>query len=157
MIKEISYLSACYTPGADLWVVPLSQNSSWFRKLNWYCSSQLTLWFFKKHPSFSPQMKDIIQKEALPFNDSQKMSATDILVDTTNIFPNRAVLAIDVSKGLNFWLKDLRSKSDQLNTSKIRIFWGQSQIQELIKGLKEIQNDLEDLSLEIITCEPDRL
>ena len=157
MIKEISYLSACYTPGADLWVVPLSQNSSWFRKLNWYCSSQLSLWSFKKAPVFTPQLKNIIQKEALPFSDAPIAASKDILVDTTNIFPNRAVLAIDVSRGLSVWLKDLRKKSDQLNTGKIRIFWGQSQINELIKGLKELQHDLEDLNLEIITCEPDKL
>lgn len=157
MIKEISYLSACYNPGADLWVVPATSNSSWYKKLNWYCSSQLTIWTYKKQPSFSPQLKKIIQEEALPFEENPIVGSNNILVDTTHIFPNRAVLALDVSPGLKIWLQEIKRKSQQLNTSKIRIFWGQSQIQDLIQGLRDSQNLLEDLNLEIITCEPDKL
>ncbi len=157
MIKEISYLSACYSPGSDLWVVPSSPNCSWFKKLNWYCSSQLTVWSYKKKPCFSATLKDIVKKETLPFKESLDLISNDILVDTKNVFPNRAVLAIDVSKGLSFWLKDLKRKSEQLDTDKIRIFWGQNQIQEFIKGLEKAQGDLEGLNLEIITCEPDKL
>ncbi len=157
MIKEISNLNACYNPGADLWVVPLSPNSTWFRKLNWYCSSQLTLWSYKKAPSFNTKLKSIIENEALPFSDTPLTQANDILVDTTNIFPNRAVLAIDVSKGLSTWLQNLRKKSDQLNAHQIRIFWGQSQIHDLLQGLKELKHELDDVSLEIVTCEPDKL
>lgn len=157
MIKEISYLSACYSPGSDLWVVPASTNSSWFKKLNWYCSSQLTLWTYKKKPSFSPQLKDIIMQETLPFHENLELRSNDILVDTINIFPNRAVLAIDVSRGLNLWLKDLKRKSVQLSTNKIRIFWGQNQIQDFIRGLENAKSDLDGLNLEVITCEPDRL
>jgi hypothetical protein len=157
MIKEISYLSACYNPGADLWVVPSSPNSSWYKKLNWYCSSQLSVWTYKKKPSFSNKLNEIISDETLPFTDKINDSGQDILVDTINIFPNRAVLAIDVSNGLYTWLDDLTKKSEQLNTNKIRIFWGQNQIQDLQRGLNEYRAKLSDLSLEIVTCEPDKL
>ena len=158
MIKEISYPSACYTPGADLWVVPATANSAWYKKLNWYCSSQLTIWSYKKKPVFSNKLKQIIESETLPFKeDTSLISSNNILVDTANVFPNRAVLALDVSTGLTSWLGEIKAKSHQLKTNKIRIFWGQSQLTELLQGLRSIQNDLEDLSVEVITCEPDKL
>lgn len=157
MIKEISYPSACYAPGADLWVVPATANSAWYKKLNWYCSSQLTIWAYKKKPAFSDKLKQIIESESLPFSDDHSSTSKNILVDTANVFPNRAVLALDVSTGLTTWLSEIKAKSNQLNTNKIRIFWGQSQLQELLQGLKSIQKDLEDLSVEVITCEPDKL
>lgn len=157
MIKEISYLSACYSPGADLWIVPASPNNNWYKKLNWYCSSQLSVWSYKPQPKFSSKLKEIIKSETLPFIDEIHLTSNDILVETNNIFPNSAVLAMDASKGLNSLLEELIRKALQLNTNKIRIFWGQNQIQELIHGIQAHREYLNDLSLEIVTCEPDKL
>ncbi len=157
MIKEINYLSACYAPGADLWIVPASPNSNWFKKLNWYCSSQLSIWNFKEKPVYSEKLKEIIKQESFPFSESQVDMTKDILVDTKNIFPNRAVLAIDVSRGLQSWLRELNNKSNQLNAAKVRIFWGQSQLSDFLKGLNSFSDHLIDLNLEIVTCEPDKL
>lgn len=157
MIKEINYLSASYAPGADLWVVPASQNSQWFKKLNWYCSSQLSIWFYKEHPKYSETLKNIIATEALPFSENQINIQNDILVDTQKIFPNKAVLAIDVSHGLDSWLGELNLKAKQLKSSQVRIFWGQNQIADFLNGLNKFKAPLSDLNLEIVTCEPDKL
>ncbi len=157
MIKEINYLSASYAPGADLWVVPASPNSNWFKKLNWYCSSQLSIWNYKEKPTYSEPLKSIILREALPFKEIDNDLSKDILVDTKNIFPNKAVLAIDVSHGLKSWLSQLSQKSKQLDTHQVRIFWGQSQINEFLSGMNEFKDHLIDMNIEIVTCEPDKL
>lgn len=157
MIKEINYLSASYAPGADLWVVPASANSNWFKKLNWYCSSQLSIWNYKEKPIYAEALKSIIAKESLPFKELDQDPSKDILVDTKNIFPNKAVLSIDVSKGLKSWLIQLNQKSKQLGTDQIRIFWGQSQIDEFLNGMNDFKDHLSDLNIEIVTCEPDKL
>jgi hypothetical protein len=156
VIKEINYLSACYSPGSDLWIVPSTPNSNWYKKLNWYCSSQLSIWTFKTKPDFADPLKEIIKNESLPFLPEYQ-SNQDILIDTSNIFQNRALLAIDISKGLENWLSELSKKSNQLNIDSVRIFWGQSQIQDFLKSLVTYKHLLSDIHLEIVTCEPDRL
>lgn len=157
MIREIQHLAACYKPGAELWVVPTSPNSSWFKKLNWYCASQLTLWKYKQKPSYSEKLSKIVKTEALPFTDKLEAHLNNILVDTTTVFPNRAVLALDVSLGLEDWLEQLNQKATKLNSSSLRIFWGQSQLKEMITGLKKSEPLLNNFTIEIVTCEPDKL
>lgn len=156
-LNEISQLASTFVPGADLWAVPFSPYSEWFKKLNWYTSSQLTLWVYKKPPVFSDSLRKIIQDEQLPFTDQKAADQNHILVYTQNIFPNKGVLALNVEIGLHKWLVELHKKALELNLNSIRIFWGSNQIEDLLKGLMAEQERFSDFELEVVTCEPDPL
>ena len=52
MINQIHQIPQCYSSGCDLWVLPLNPDSSWFKRINWYSSSQLSFWMYKKILNF---------------------------------------------------------------------------------------------------------
>ena len=157
MINQIHQIPLCYSSGYDLWVLPLNPDSSWFKKINWYSSSQLSFWMYKKNPEFSIPLDKIIKKEQLPFRPTETNHFKDILVNTNNVFPNKAVLAIDISQGLEEWLKKLRPKANALQIHTVRIFWGEDQLQSLLDGLKVFEDELKSLDIEIVTCDPPSL
>lgn len=160
-LNEISELSLTLLPGAELWAVPFSPSSQWFKKLNWYCASQLSRWIYRPTPHYADSLKQIIQSEQLPFTDQKQYPNDFILVHTEKIFPNKALMAINVEpgaqSGLEKWLTDLQKKATQLELNTLRIFWGQKQIDDLLTGLKQTQSLFKDFNLEIVTCEPDPL
>lgn len=156
-LNEISQLTSTFVPGADLWAVPFSPHSAWFKKLNWYTSSQMTLWVYKKQPHFSDSLKKIINEEQLPFTDQKSLPEQNVLVYTENIFPNKGILALNADMGLQNWLVELHNKATSLNLNSIRIFWGSNQIEDLLKGLMAEQARFENFQLEVVTCEPDPL
>ncbi len=156
-LNEISQLASTFVPGADLWAVPFSPHSTWFKKLNWYTSSQMTLWVYKKQPTFSDALKKVIKDEQMPFSDQKTLPENNVLVYTQNIFPNKGILALNVDVGLQNWLVELHKKATELNLNTIRIFWGSNQIEDFLKGLMAEQHRFENFQLEVVTCEPDPL
>lgn len=156
-LNEISQLKSAFLPGSELWAVPLSPHSAWFKKLNWYTSSQMTLWVYKKQPQFSDSLTQIIKKEHLPFAAPKSTENQTLLVHTPDIFPNQGVIAIDVNVGLQNWLTELHQKASTLNLKSVRIFWGNNQIEDFLKGLMAQQDRFADFNLEVVTCEPDPL
>lgn len=156
-LNEISQLKSAFLPGSQLWAVPLSPNSAWFKKLNWYTSSQMTLWVYKKQASFSESLTQIIKKEQLPFAAPKNTENKTLLVHSQDVFPNKGVIAIDVNMGLENWLVELHQKASALKLNSIRIFWGNNQIEDFLKGLMNEQQRFVGYDLEVVTCEPEPL
>lgn len=154
MISQIHQMPQCYSSGSDLWVLPLDPESHWFKRINWYSSSQLSFWMYKKDPEFSTSLNNIIKKEQLPFHPIKTHHFKDILVDTNNVFPNKAVLAIDISQGSTEWLKKLRPKAEALQISTIRIFWGEEQLLSLLENLESFKDEFKTLNIEVVSCDP---
>lgn len=156
-LNEISQLASTFVQGADLWAVPFSPYSTWFKKLNWYASSQMTLWVYKKQPHYSDTLQNIVKEEQFPFTDKPLSPDLNILVYTQDIFPNKGILALHVDMGLQNWLIELHKKATSLNLNSIRIFWGSNQIEDFLKGLMAEQARFENFQIEVVTCEPDPL
>lgn len=156
-LNEIPHLKSTFLPGAELWVVPMASDNTWFKKLNWYSSSQLSVWFYKRKPTFSEPLKRILNEEKLPFKSDLTHNFHSTLVHTAQIFPSKGLLAIDLSIGLETWFKELKQQAETLKINSIRIFWGQTQLEEFLKVLMAEQKNFASYSLEVVTCEPDPL
>jgi hypothetical protein len=121
---EINVLSqtSALTAGAELWIIPDSEQSNWARQIDWYLNFQIARAIsFEQHPPSKELLALTTHFEvAMPTIKVTKGAPT--LIHSSNFLPNLNTLILPFQNNEKEWLQNSFEVWDNLKHPILRIF-----------------------------------
>jgi hypothetical protein len=105
--------------GADLWVLPLPNQSEWTRRLDWPLNLQITRASHHEMPAMSETLKQIARERQM-FAEHEPVKGP-LLIACEGLLPTRMVAIVDSAKW-DYWLKSAHKILQGLQLTNIRLF-----------------------------------
>jgi len=134
-----------YTEGADFWIVPEKNFSSWTSKFDWYVNFLMARANNKKHADLHEQLYKIMEEEELDFPMIKASPKSPLYISTKNFLPSKGLILVPFTKkSEEDWLANIKDTWNNLNQPKLRVFlpkkFDEHKFLEFCK--KNINNDI---------------
>lgn len=118
--------SSSTNAGADLWVIPELQNSRASQKLDWYLNFQLSRSLHQSSLQLHADLIGLLKQCGLPETHYQDQSPRNpmskMLIDSSQLLPNRWVVQLDHSDDLKNWSLEISEIWKGLRKPSLRVF-----------------------------------
>lgn len=116
-VNQVSALSS----GADLWVCPDMQNSTWAIQIDWYLNHIISNSELHVTPKMSHDLKSLLFENELVFHDISSTNL-DTLIACTQQLPAQWLLVAPWNGQIQKWLSRLQEHWKKLNYPTMRLF-----------------------------------
>lgn len=120
--------------GAQLWIIPDPETSSWGRKIDWYLNLQIRRARGHQSPVRSPDLVAVLEKNALNLPVYQRSAEFPLLVSSHDHLPSRSVLQIPPVQSASEWLGLAIQYWQKLKEPTVRLFLPEFISEEFIVG-----------------------
>ena len=109
-------------PESDLWVVPPSNHSAWFARLDWYLNWQMCKGL--AHPPFRPgaEVESLANEYDIPIPYAQIADPGPLLISTSGLVPAAKCVVLPYAGDLGAWLKQTASLASGLGVASVAVF-----------------------------------
>ena len=108
--------------GADLWIIPELEKSHSASKLDWYLNFQLTRSTAKVSKSLSEDLVLLLRKCGLPESHYNQDTRGKLLINSSQLLPNRWVVQLENSADLHSWCDQIGEIWTGLRKPTLRVF-----------------------------------
>lgn len=109
-------------PGAELWVVPDLNQSTWTQKIDWYLNFQILRSTQHRVAEPPPEMKSVIGDWELDPPKIELHKTSPLMIASAQLLPNHAVVVIPMSEQNQNWPESVHSVWAKLDKPSLRVF-----------------------------------
>lgn len=109
-------------PQTELWVVPLSDQSRWFTRLDWYFNWQLCKGLAHRTRVIGPELQRIAGELGVATANMPERPAAPLLVGCNGMVPAAKCLVLPFEKSLKKWLEEIKEIAAGLSVRQAQIF-----------------------------------
>ena len=134
MAFQTLYRAKSFGPGAQLWVVPTSEDSDLVRRIDWYLNFQIAK--SKKHSglALSKDLTRLIENHKLRLPQIQIDEPAPLMIAAEQYFPCEMIVQMQMSEAAD-WVEKLEKIWLQLGRPRLRLFLPKSQTPENLQKL----------------------
>jgi hypothetical protein len=121
MAVHILSQASAYNPGADLWILPESNQSKWNKRMDWYLNFQLVKSTRHQPLEIDKDLEETIDHCGLKeWFRTSKMS--QLLIGSAHLLPNKFVLQVEGSEDFESWVAQIYKAWTEIGKPTLRIF-----------------------------------
>ena len=123
---KVLYKSGALGAGADIWVLPSFNKTTWARNIDWYLNFQLSKAQICQPKPIDAELKNLIKDgplEDMPSWPPHPLAHSEapLLVASSQLLPNRAVIQLPLENGKK-WTTRVYKIWKQLDKPSLRLF-----------------------------------
>ena len=109
-------------PESDLWVVPPSNHSAWFARLDWYLNWQMCKGLAHRPMLPCAEVESLANEYGIPIPYAQVADPGPLLISTRGLVPAEKCIVLPYNMDLNGWVRQAASIATSLGVTRLCIF-----------------------------------
>lgn len=111
------------TTACDLWVLPTSEHSRWFARIDWYLNWRMSKGLAHNRPEPSPELLDLLYTNGIEYLAPPNVDRAPLMVAALGRLPASKCVVLEYSgRNLRGWLEKIQELSEQLKSRNARVF-----------------------------------
>lgn len=106
----------------DLWVVPPSNHSAWFARLDWYLNWQMCKGLAHRPARPSPEVERLAAEYDIPIPFAASADPGPLLIASHGLVPAEKCLVLPYAGDLKAWLTRMARVAEELRSDSVAVF-----------------------------------
>lgn len=122
MATQTLYKSGAFGAGADLWIIPNDEQSSWSHQIDWYLNFLLSRAKNHQTKEIPEDLLKLAERYEVSLAAHTPSQKTPLMIASEHYFPNKQVVLIHDPEDFALWLKQAHQIWQNLGKPSLRVF-----------------------------------